>query len=298
MSKEVKYGILGFVGVAVVLLGFLGFFLVPEGHQAVVTRFGKAIEQTGPGLHFKIPLIDGVRKFDVRERKTVEKLMAATSNRLPITAETSVNWRIDKSAVLRLFRLYGTLDQFEDRIIAPRIRQAAKAALSKFDPEVLIKERNTAITKIEENLRKELEGYPVTIESVQLENITFPQAYMAAVEAKLKAFEEAKRERFNLEKQKLQAQRVVQTAQAERDAAKARADGQAYAVKKQAEAEAFSILKRGEAEAEAIRKRGLAIANNPLLVDYEKAKRWNGKLPSTVLGTGGNFLYGLNMDKK
>ena len=293
MTTQEKLVLAGIAFALAAGLAFSSFFVVPEGHQAVVTRFGKAIEQTGPGLHFKAPFIDGARKFDVRERKTVEKLAAATSNRLPITAETSVNWRIDKSAVLRLFRLYGTLDQFEDRIIAPRIRQAAKAALSKFDPEVLIKERNTAIAKIEENLRKELEGYPVTIESVQLENITFPPAYMAAVEAKLKAFEEAKREKFNLEKQKLQAQRVVQTAQAERDAAKARADGNAYAVKKRAEAEAYSILKRGEAEADAIRKRGLAIQDNPLLVEFEKAKRWNGQLPSTVLGDGGNFLYGL-----
>ncbi|MCD8563229.1 MAG: hypothetical protein LRY54_04160 [Alphaproteobacteria bacterium] len=107
---------------------------------------------------------------------------------------------------------------------------------------------------------------------------------MAAVLEKEKAREAAEREKNILEQQKLQALQAVNTAEADKQAAQLRADGQAYAVKVQAAADAEALRLMGDAEAGKIAAVNRALANSPLLVEYEKAKSWDGKLPSVSAG--------------
>ena len=139
-----------------------------------------------------------------------------------------------------------------------------------------------------------LSSFPIQIDSPQLETISLPQRYLEAVEAKMKAREEAKRAEFELSRQRTEAQRAVNTAEADRDAARARADGQAYRLLKEAEAEAAAIRARGEAEAAALDKINDALENNPYLSDYIRAKRWNGQLPQTMLGGSEQLLFPLS----
>ncbi len=41
-------------------------FVVPEGQTALIIQLGKVKSQQGPGLHFKLPIVDEVRFFDSR----------------------------------------------------------------------------------------------------------------------------------------------------------------------------------------------------------------------------------------
>jgi regulator of protease activity HflC (stomatin/prohibitin superfamily) len=189
---------------------------------------------------------------------------------------------VTPEAVLSLYQRYGSLDQFEQRILDPKLRQASKAAISLFNADELIRDRNKALFKIQENMVELMAGYPVTINSPQIEDIQLPDTYMDAITQKEQAREGAEREKYNLEKQKLTAQQQVQTAEAERDAAMAKADGRAYATLKQAEADAEATRLKGDAEAHAIDKVQEAISANPLLVQYEQAKRWDGVLPISM----------------
>ncbi|MDX1630286.1 MAG: protease modulator HflC [Thermoanaerobaculia bacterium] len=50
-----------------VLVALSCFFVVQEGRTALVIRLGKIHgDPVGPGLHFKLPLLDDVREFDAR----------------------------------------------------------------------------------------------------------------------------------------------------------------------------------------------------------------------------------------
>lgn len=55
------------VGVVLALIGWNSFFIVLQTERAVLLRFGK-IENANvePGIHFKIPMVNNVRKFDGR----------------------------------------------------------------------------------------------------------------------------------------------------------------------------------------------------------------------------------------
>ena len=268
-------------------------FQIEEGHVGIVKRFGEATVQVNPGLHTKIPFVDHVETLEIRTRKNVEKLAAATHEQMPVTADVSINWTVVRDEAFDLYKRYGGLTQFENRILDPKLRSAAKEAISRFKAEEIIQNRGQVIGLIEERLISGMESYPVRVDSAQLENLVLPQKYMQSIETKQTEKNLAAAEEHRLERQKLEAQREVNTANAKRDAAKARADGKAYAILKEAEAESEAIRLRGIAEAEAIEAKARALQQSDLLVEYVRAQQWDGKMPQTMMGSDQNVLWNM-----
>jgi len=272
------------------------FYTIDEGHVGIVKRFGEATTQVNPGLHTKVPFADGIEELEIRTRKNTENLKASTFEQMPVQAEVSVNWTVIRAEAFELYKGYGGLDQFENRILDPRLRSATKDALARFKAEQIIQNRGQVIQKIEETLLSAMAEFPVKLDSVQIENLILPKKYLQSIETKQTEKNLAAAEKHRLERQKLEAQREVNTAEAKRDAEKARADGSAYAITIEAKAEAEAIKVKGLAEAEAIKKKAEAIQTSQVLVDYVKAQQWDGKLPTTVMGSGQDILW--NMKEK
>ena len=260
-------------GIGAVIVLYSSIYTVTEGHIGIVKRFSEAKEQVNPGLHFKVPFVDSVEEIEVRTRKNEEKMASSTKEQMPVTVSVSVNWTVDKTAALELFRQYGGLTQFESRILDPRFRSATKDVIPKFDAEKLIQDRATAIQAIEANLIEEMKDFPVTVDNIQIENIELPVKYLTSIETKQTEKNLAAAEEHKLARQNLEAQRDVNTA-------KAKADG----IKLVAIAEAEAIKIKGLAEAEAITAKAKALGNNPLIVKLTEAQNWDGKLPTTILG--------------
>ncbi len=262
-------------GVLLLLAVLNSYFIVIEGHVGVVKRFGEAKSQENPGLHFKIPFIETVELIEVRTRKNAEKMASSTKEQMPVTVEVSVNWAVNKEAALELFKRYGGLSQFEQRILDPRFRSATKDTIPQFEAEQLIQDRASAIQGIERRLAEEMEGFPVVVDNIQIENIVLPKKYINSIEIKQTEKNLAAAEEHKLERQRLEALRAVNTA-----------DAKAKGILKIAEAEAQSILLKGMAEAQAIEAKGKALKDNPLIVKLTEAQAWDGRLPTTMMGDG------------
>jgi regulator of protease activity HflC (stomatin/prohibitin superfamily) len=286
----------GTIAVAIIIGIWSAFYTIDEGHVGIVKRFGEATTQVNPGLHTKVPFADTIEELEIRTRKNTENMKASTFEQMPVQAEVSVNWTVNRIEAFELYKGYGGLDQFENRILDPRLRSATKDALARFKAEQIIQNRGQVIQKIEETLLTAMSDFPVKLDSVQIENLILPQKYLQSIETKQTEKNLAAAEMHRLERQKLEAQREVNTAEAKRDAEKARADGSAYAIITEATAEAKAIKLKGLAEAEAIQKKAAAIKSSSVLVDYVKAQQWDGKLPTTVMGSGQDILW--NMKQK
>lgn len=271
MLKKIMLVIGGSLSVGL-LMG--SFYIVSEGHVGVVKHFGQAIRQTDPGLNFKLPLIQSVEKIEVRTRKNLEVMASSTAEQMPVKVEVSVNWTVDREAALSLFKNYGGLTQFEERILDPRFRSATKDAIPQFEAEQLIQDRASAIMQIETRLIAEMEGFPVVVDNIQIENIELPPNYIKSIETKQTARNLAAAEKHNLERQRLESLRQVNTA-----------DAGAQGILATAKAEAEAIRLKGAAEAEAIELKAKALLNSPLIVKLTEAQNWDGKLPSTIMGT-------------
>jgi membrane protease subunit HflK len=62
--------LLAIAGVVVIILLGTSFYIIDQTEEGVITRFGKYIATTGPGLHFKLPF--GIDKHYVVNVKTVQ----------------------------------------------------------------------------------------------------------------------------------------------------------------------------------------------------------------------------------
>lgn len=90
-----RFGILVFAGLALIVLG-LSVFTVDERELAVKLKFGRVVTADfEPGLHFKIPFINNVRKFPRRIqtiRGAEEEIF--TFERKELLVDFFVKWRV------------------------------------------------------------------------------------------------------------------------------------------------------------------------------------------------------------
>lgn len=89
--------IVGLAGaLIVVLLVLSSVFIIPETHRGVKLRFGELVQTDIPaGIHFKVPVIDQVREFDIRiltmDLPTRQYL---TVEKKPLDVDSYIAWKI------------------------------------------------------------------------------------------------------------------------------------------------------------------------------------------------------------
>lgn len=280
-------GPLSWAAIAVVVLAFvtlfLGIYRIDAGHVGIVKRFGNVIDVVDPGLHVKIPYADTVEEMEVRERAFSIQLEAASQDPLELPITVTVNWLVKRTNVKDLYIQFGSLQQFETRIIQPRLNDAVKGVTSGYTVNDLLRKR-TEYRDLSQLTFAARMPDDIQITGFSIVNIGFPPEYTKAIRDKQVAREQAETEKYVLDRQRLTTTQVTQTAMAQRDADKARADGRAYEIKVQ-----------GEAQANAIRIMGEALAENPLVVEYKKVERWGGQFPTTFMGgdAGSQTLWSL-----
>lgn len=124
MNQFVRY-----ILIAVVVAGGVtvwdGFFILPEGQQAVVTQFGAPVGQpaTEAGLHFKKPFIQAVRYFEKRILIwDGDPNQIPTSDKTFVYIDATARWRISDAlrflqAVDNVPRAMTLLDDIVDSSI-------------------------------------------------------------------------------------------------------------------------------------------------------------------------------------
>ena len=276
----------GFGGIIVVIVLaviWMGIYRIDAGHVGIVKRFGNVVAVVDPGLHVKIPYADTVEEMEVRERAFEMKLEAASQDPLEIPVTVTINWLVKRQEVQDLYIQFGSLEQFETRIIRPRLNDAVKGVTSRYTVNDLLRKRSEYrdlsqkqfVDRMPDNI--EVTGFSIV-------DVGFPPEYTKAIRAKQVTREQAETEKFVLERQRLTSAQITQSAIAQRDADKARADGKAYEIKVQ-----------GEAQAKAIHIMGEALAKHPVVVEYKKVERWGGTFPTTFMGgdSGSKVLWSL-----
>lgn len=124
MDQNKSLGIVILLG-AVLVIGLLSVFTVDEREKAILLRLGK-IESTdfGPGLHFKIPFINNVRKFDGRVlTMDAEPETFLTVEKKNVVVDSFVKWRINDVST------YFTAMGGDERMANVRLSQIIKDAL-------------------------------------------------------------------------------------------------------------------------------------------------------------------------
>lgn len=268
-----------FAGVGIAFAGILGltilggsWYTVDSGFRGVQITNGAVTGTADPGLGFKMPIVSKVVDISIQSQTRIYETVAAYSKDQQTAVMTlSVNYRFPADQVEQIYTNFGGEEGVLSRLLDRQVLDEVKNVFGKFNAVTAIQDRDRLVNEVQNAIQKSVVG-PIIIESVQIENIDFSDAYENSIEQRMLAEVEVQKVKQNADREKVQAEIAVIQAQAQADAQVAQAKASAEATRLQ-----------GDAEADAIRAKGGALRDNPQLVDLIQAEKWNGTLPTHMV---------------
>ena len=245
----------------VFLILFQPMTIVGVGERGVKVTLG----QTSPvaldeGVHFVMPFISTIKKLDVKTVKSSIVTMAQSKDIQQAKITYVINYNLQPDNAPKMWRKVGK--NYVDIIVMPTVEGILKDVIGKWNAQDIVANRERVASEILNKLQVELSKNYIDVTGFQITNIDYSKAFEEAIESKVTA---------------------------EQDALKAKNQ----TVKVQEEARQKIIAAEAEAKSMAIRAQ--ALAQNKNLVEYEAVKKWDGKLPETMLG--GNSVPFINLNK-
>ena len=230
----------------VLLVGFQCMYIVSERERAVLLKFGEVVKtDVLPGLHFKIPFVNKVRKFDGRLLTLDSQSQRfLTLEKKAVIVDSYVKWRI--SSVEKYYTATSGDEFVAARLLSARVDTGLRNQFGERSMhEVVSGERDELMTELTHNLndiaQKEL-GMEVL--DVRVKGIDLPPEVSSSVFNRM-ATERDREARDHRAKGKELAegisadadrQKTVIEAKAFRDAEKIRGEGDALAAATYAQA--------------------------------------------------------------
>jgi len=181
-----------------------------------------------------------------------------------------VNYSVKRDKVPYIFAKYRVeLDRIEEGFLKTSIFDAFRVVANSYTADALISNRQEFEIKVRKVLEKQLAPEGFVLQQFT-SNLVYPETFKKAIEAKNNAVQ-----------QSLMAENQVKTAEAQARIKIATAEGNAQA-----------LLTSAKAEAESNRLRQQTLT--PLLLQQMWIEKWSGNVPSTILGSNQNLMYGLN----
>lgn len=164
--------------ITVIVLGIIGsasLFTVSETETAILFKWGK-IERSDyePGLHFKLPFVNNVRKFDKRiqtfDAKPEDYL---TEEKKILVVDSFIQWRI-KDVKTFYVSMRGDMSIAQERI-ATIVKEGLRNEFGRRNMyEVISGERHIIMDDINKSANKAVKTFGVQIVDVRIKRIEFP----------------------------------------------------------------------------------------------------------------------------
>ena len=220
---------------------FSSVFIVNESQTAIVLNLGKVVRSDlKPGLHFKWPLVEEVRKFDRRILSlddAPERYL--TAEKKDVEIDFFVKWRI--SDVTTFYRVASGGDEGAAKArLAPIVKNALRNEINQLDLVAVVSSgRSNLTSRLLKNINASAATLGIQVLDVRIKRINLPQdsdilvsvfnrmrAERARVANQLRAEGEQAAQGIRAEAER---ERLVLLADAERDAQARRGEGDARA---------------------------------------------------------------------
>ncbi|PHR64224.1 protease modulator HflC [Pseudidiomarina marina] len=251
--------------IVAVVLGFSSVFVVKEGQRAIVVQFGKVLRDadTGeatvyaPGLHFKLPFIEDVKRLDARF-KTLDGNpdRFVTSEKKDLIVDTYVKWRISDFATYYLSTNGGNQAQAE-ALLTRRVSSGLRAEFgSRTIKEIVSGERDNLMREALIRGADSAQELGIEVIDVRVMQINLPTEVSQSIFQRMRAERQAVamehrsegREQAEFIRADVDARVTVMLADAERESRQLRGQGDAeaagiYASAYNKDSEFFSFIR-------------------------------------------------------
>ena len=248
------------------LIGSTGCTQVDAGNLGIVMKWGEIQDNAlQEGIHFRMPVQTEIVNISTRVHKMEASATASSKDLQVVSTKIALNYRVDASQIVEVFRNIGTRLMVENTIIDPALQESLKQATAQYTAEELITKRQEVKETLGESIKVTLAKSDVLVTELSITDFQFAAEYQQAVESKQVA-----------EQRALTATNDLARIRVEAEQAEAKARGTANA-----------MLARAEAEAKAQELLRKTISAE--IVYLRAVEKWDGKQPA-VVGEGGAIL--------
>mgnify|MGYP001773935117 CR=1 FL=1 len=248
------------IGILIVLGAFVltsAAFTVDQAQQAIVIQLGRPVTgKLGPGLHFKLPLIQNVVFFDGRildfDAKPEE---ITTTDKKYMNVDSYTKWRITDPLTFytKVRTIQGARARLDDIV-----RSQLRVALGRYTLiEVVSHKRQEIMDAVSKRSRELLLPYGIEVIDVRIKRTDLPAENARSIYGRMKAERERQAKQYRSEGQEASAK------------IKANADKERSIIL--ADARKQSEIIRGEGDAEATKIYAEALGQNPDFYEFTRS---------------------------
>jgi len=225
-----------------------GCTTIDPGNRGIRVSMGKVENKVlQPGLVGFNPLCESIPEFSVQQTTLDGKCQPLTADQQQIEIEYKVMFQVPETQLLNLYQNYN--GNAFDTLVAPQIQEAFRQVVSGYKADAVTKDlteiKNKVLTMVQSNVK----GL-VLVNDIPITHIALPEVLTKAIAEKQVMEQQALQKRYELDKANKEAEITVANARA---------------------------------QAESIKLQTEALAKSPQLVQYEAVKKWDGKLPNTLI---------------
>ena len=235
--------IIAVIVITSVVLAF-SLFTVDETEQAIVTQLGKFVKEVKePGLHFKIPLIQTVHRFEAR---VLEYDAAAakiiTDDKKHLVIDNYACWKIIDP--LKFYKTvqteFGAQSRLDDIVFSEMREELARHSLT----EIVSINRSQIMHKVAEQCDQKARDYGIQVIDMRIKRADLPVEVRQSVYDRMKAERERIAKKYRSEGEEEAVKIMAETdkekkillAESYREAEKLKGEGDAEAIKIYAQA--------------------------------------------------------------
>ena len=263
----------------VIVVLVVALFLIPStvtyvnpGYVGIVIhRAGGGVDKVplGPGLHFRNPLTTGIEEYPVFMQTLVlakstnegsqynDEINVNSMEGQPLSLDVSMSFELDPDKAPNMYSTFRRdIEAIQHGYVNQAIRQALQEVIGNEEIAAVIGPKKAeAVNHTQLLLSQRLAQYGIVVKQFTINELRAPQAVIEAINQKNVMQQQALTAQNELQKNQFQAQG---------DSIKAVGQAKAILAVAEAQSKANDLLSRS------------VTAN---LVQYEMAKKWDGKMP-------------------
>lgn len=244
------------VGIIVFITLISGIYYVSPGYRGTLVTLGN-VHQTSfnNGIGFKWPFVSSMIETDIRTQVYNDTAVTYTKDIQTATIGFNLTYNVVPENVPQLYERIGK--EYQTKLITPILQDAIKDVVGSWQAQDLVANRDRARMQILNTLKNKINKKYIQNISFQITNLDYSDNFETAIENKVIAEQKAQEAVNNTKRIQEEANQKVISA---------KADAEAMGIKAQ------------------------ALEKNQKLVDYEAVQKWDGKLPTYMLGTSTPFI--------
>jgi len=209
-------------------------------------------------------------------RPKADAIWAPTKDGIKMGFDVSISWRIDPNEASWIYQNVTENDGgesgrylwLEENVIRTKLKSALALTVSNYSPiEVYSTKREEIQQHVAVRVKQEINPYKLILDQIDLREVFYNSEYEVSINNKKLAEQEALR-------------LVEVTKQKEEQL-------------KQAEIDKNIAIQKAEGEAKALQIKGNSLSLNPKIIQLEWINKWDGKLPTYMMGNGQGVILSL-----